>query len=220
MIVERMGANQPYLKAENVWWLRLFLGVNVAAFLSIAVGQQLTAVSIDHFWQRLSAKDSLLAVCFPLATIVLNGVLGDLGKARLVFWRWKNPLPGCRAFSVTMATDPRIDAVRLRAKLGLVPTEPKEQNAAWYGLYRAHADNQTIREAHRVYLLTRDMAALAALFAVGLSVGAFITTIGWKTMTLYSGALLAQYAVVATSARNYGNRFVANVLAEGSHAEP
>jgi len=218
MIVKSMGTNQPYLKAGNVWWLRLFLGVNVAVFLSIAIGHQLTGTSIEHFWQRLSAKDGLLALCFPLATLVLNGLLGDLGKARLVFWRWRNPLPGCRAFSVIMVADPRIDAARLRSRLSPLPSEPKEQNAAWYHLYKAHAGKQTIWEAHRTHLLTRDMAALAAVLAVSFSIGAFITAIGWKLATLYSVALVGQYVLVATSARNYGNRFVANVLAEESQA--
>lgn len=216
--MERMGTNQPSLKANNVWWLRLFLGVNVAVFLSIAIGHQLTGTSIEHFWQRLSAKDGLLALCFPLATLVLNGVLGDLGKARLVFWRWRNPLPGCRAFSVIMVADPRIDAARLRSRLSPLPSEPKEQNAAWYHFYKAHADKQIIWEAHRAYLLTRDMAALAAVLAVSFSIGGFIAATGWKLATLYSVALVGQYVLVATSARNYGNRFVANVLAEESHA--
>jgi hypothetical protein len=211
-----MGTNQSYLKSENIWWLRLFIGVNLAVFLSVAVGRTLTEASIFHFCQRISAKNGLLVVCFPLATIVLNAVLGDLWKARLVFWRWKNPLPGCRAFSVTMVTDPRIDAARLRSRLSTVPSEPKDQNAAWYRLYKAHADKVTILEAHRVYLLTRDMAALAALFALSLALGAFMSAAGWKLALLYSAFLLAQYLIVATSARNYGNRFVANVLAEES----
>ena len=72
-----MGTNQPYLKGKNVWWLRLFIGVNIAAFHSIAIGHQLTAASIDQFWQRLSAEDGLLALCLLLVTIVLNGILGD-----------------------------------------------------------------------------------------------------------------------------------------------
>ncbi len=212
-----MGTNQPYLKTKNVWWLRLFIMVNMAVFLSIAIGHQLTAASIDHFWQLFSAKNGLLALCLPVATIVLNGVLGDWGKARLVFWRWRNPLPGCRAFSLIMFTDPRIDVTRLRARVSPIPSEPKEQNAIWYRLYRAHADKETVLEAHRVYLLTRDMTALAAIFAISFSVGAFISAIGWKPATLYSGALLAQYVIIATSARNYGHRFVANVLTEESH---
>jgi hypothetical protein len=213
-----MGTNQPYLKGQNMWWLRLFIGLNLAVFLLVATGQKLTAGSIEHFWQRLSPKDGLLALSFSLATIVLNAVLGDLGKARLVFWRWTNPLPGCRAFTRIMLTDPRVDMVRLRAKVSPIPSEPKEQNAVWYRLYKAHGDKQTILEAHRAYLLTRDMAALAAVFVISFSLGAFITAIGWKLATLYSGALLAQYLIVATSARNYGKRFVANVLVEESHS--
>lgn len=218
MILKRMETNQPYLKAKNTWWLRLFIGVNIAVFLSVAISQQLTAASIDHFWQRLSAKDGFLAICFSLVTIVINGILGDLGKARLVFWRWRNPLPGCRAFTAIMVTDPRIDVARLRERVNPIPSEPKEQNAAWYHLYKAHTDKQTILEAHKAYLLTRDMAVLAAIFAIIFSIGAFISAIGWKLSTLYSCALLAQYVIVATSARNYGNRFVANVLTEESHA--
>ena len=218
MIVERMGTNQPYLKPKNIWWLRLFIALNMAVFVSIAMGAQLTAASIDHFWQRLSARDGLLAFCFSLAAIVLNGVMGDLGKARLVFWRWTNPLPGCRAFTLIMVTDPRVDVARLRARVSPIPSEPKEQNAAWYRLYKAHADKHTVLEAHRVYLLTRDMAALGVIFAVTFSVGAFLSAVAWKLAAVYSCALFAQYVVVATSARNYGNRFVANVLAEESQA--
>ncbi|MBN2037292.1 MAG: hypothetical protein JW768_11165 [Chitinispirillaceae bacterium] len=211
-----METNQPRLKGKNVWWLRLFIVVNSAIFLSVIIGKQLTMTSIDHFWQNLSAKDGLLALCFPLITIILNGVIGDLGKARLVFWRWRNPLPGCRAFSVIMQTDPRIDVARISTKLGSVPLEPKEQNAKWYHLYKTHVDKPIVIEAHRNYLLTRDITAIAALFVVVFSSGTFLSTIGWRLSVLYTVAILAQYLIVATSARNYGNRFVANVLVEES----
>ena len=213
-----MGTTEQYFKGKNIWWLRLFTGLNMAVFLSVAIGQQLTAYSVDHFWQRLSAKDGLFPLSVLLATIVLNGVLGDLGKARLVFWRWRNPLPGCRAFSVIMVTDPRIDLKRLQKKLSVIPSEPKEQNATWYRLYKAHADKQTVTEAHRAYLLTRDMTALAAIFAVGFSFGAAISTVTWPLAAFYSVALLSQYIVLSRAARNYGSRFVANVLVEESHA--
>ncbi len=213
-----MGKSQPYLKSRNIWWLRVFIGVNLAAFLSVAVGQKLTEASILHFWQHLSTKDGLFALCFPLATIVLNGFLGDLSKARLVFWRWRDPLPGYRAFSTIMHADPRIDVTRLESRLGTFPSEPKEQNATWYRLYKLHIDKLTVLEAHRAFLLTRDMSGLAAVFAVCFTLGVSMSVAGWKLTALYSALLLAQYLVVATSARNYGSRFVANVLAEESHA--
>jgi hypothetical protein len=58
-------------------------------------------------------------------------------KARLVFWRWTDPLPGARAFSVLVYKDPRIDIAALRAKIGELPTSPREQNSLWYKLYLA-----------------------------------------------------------------------------------
>lgn len=213
-----MAKNQ-YLKAKNASWLRFFLGVNIAAFTSVVVGRQLTAGSIEHFWQRLSAQDGLVALCFPIATIVLTGVLGDLAKARLVFWRWNDPLPGCRAFSIIMGSDPRIDTKDVRSRLGSLPVRGKDQNAAWYKLYRKHAEEPMILEAHRTYLLTRDMTAMAAIFAVAFSAGALVAAVSWKTVVVYVGALVIQYLILATSARNYGNRFVANVLVEESQAE-
>ncbi len=70
-----MGTAQPYLKGKNAWWLRLFIGVNVAIFLSVVIGRQLTTSSVEHFWLWLSARDGMFALFIPLAAIVLNGVL-------------------------------------------------------------------------------------------------------------------------------------------------
>jgi hypothetical protein len=216
--VVSMATKQPYLKAKNAWWLRVFLVANTAAFLSVVIAGQLSASSVEHFWQRLSVQHGLIALCFPLATLVLNGVFGDLAKARIVFWRWNDPLPGCRAFSTIIRSDPRVDVARLRKRLGHFPSKTKEQNAAWYRLYRAHAEKATILEAHQAYLLTRDLAAMAAMFAVGFSASGFVILESWKLASLYGTALAAQYLILATSARNYGNRFVANVLVEESQA--
>jgi len=44
-------------------------------------------------------------------------------------------------------------------------------------------------------------------------------SIGWKMSALYSGALLVQYLMIASAARNYGVRFVLNVLTEESHSQ-
>lgn len=214
-----MTTEQKYLKNKNARFLWLFIGVNLSAFLSVSIGTQLTGSLIEHFWQRVSARDGLAAICMPLAAVVLNGLLGDLAKARLVFWRWQNPLPGCRAFSELMGTDPRIDAAALRAKHGELPHEPKAQNTLWYQLYKKHTESVTVIEAHRAYLLTRDMTAVSAVFVVLFSMGVLIASVGWKMAALYSAVLIAQYLILSTSARNYGRRFVLNVLTEESHAK-
>ncbi len=214
-----MAGKQSYLKSKNARYLWLFVGVNTAVFLSVVFGEKLTYSAIEHRWHQISAKDGLIAVCIPLATIVLNGFLGHLAKARIVFWRWRNPLPGCRVFSKLMSADPRVDAKILKAKYGQFPKVPGEQNALWYRLYKAHVESVTVSEAHKAYLLTRDMAAFSTLFVVLFLAGGIAASVGTRVVLLYCAFLVSQYLVLSTSARNYGNRFVLNVLAEASRAK-
>lgn len=207
------------LKSKNALYLWTFIGANIAVSLAAIIGTKLDYASVDHFWQRVSAKDGFIAACMPLATIILNGVLGDLAKARLVFWRWKNPLPGCRAFTVLMHTDPRIDVPTLKAKHGSLPRSPKDQNVLWFQMYKRHAESLTVSEGHRLYLLTRDMTSISAVFAITFSICAVFSSIQKETALFYCGALLIQYLLLSASARNYGNRFVLNVLTEESHTK-
>jgi len=207
---------QPYLKGKNAVYLWTFIGANLAIFLSLFVSKGFAGASVDHFWRRVTAKDGIIAASLPILAIVLSGVLSDLGKARLVFWRWHNPLPGCRVFTELLSADPRIDVPALRRKLGELPQDPQAQNALWYGLYKKQSADIKISEAHRIYLLTRDMATISALFVVLFSIGVVAGSVDWKTVALYSVALITQYLLVASAARNYGTRFVLNVLSEES----
>lgn len=207
---------QPYLKGKNAVYLWTFIGVNLAIFLSLFVSKGFTSSSVDHFWQRVTTKDGIIAASLPILSIVLGGVLSDMWKARLVFWRWRNPLPGCRAFTQLMNVDPRIDVPALKAKLGDLPHDPQAQNALWYRLYKKHSADVKIAEAHKMYLLTRDMASISAVFLVLFTIGVVTASLDWKTAALYSGGLFAQYFLIANAARNYGTRFVSNVLSEES----
>ncbi|PYU28630.1 MAG: hypothetical protein DMG32_02185 [Acidobacteria bacterium] len=69
-----------------------------------------------------------------------------------------------------------------------------------------------------MYLLARDMTAISALIAVFFSFGVVAASANSRTAALYSAALVAQYVLIASAARNYGTRFVLNVLAEVSHS--
>jgi hypothetical protein len=209
---------QPYLKSKNAVYLWTFIGANLAIFLSLFVGKGFTSSSVDHFWQRVTTKDGIIAASLPMLAIVLAGVLNDTGKARLVFWHWHNPLPGCRAFTHLIDTDPRIDVPTLKAKLGELPHDPQAQNALWYRLYKKHSADVKISEAHKIYLLTRDMASIAALFVVLFTIGVAAASLNWKTAALYAVGLTAQYLLVARAAQNYGTRFVLNVLSEESQS--
>lgn len=208
------GSKEPYLKGKNAIYLWSFISINIAVFLCLLIGKTLTESSIDHFWHRVTMRNGIFAVAIPILAIVLSGVLGDRGKVRLVFWRWKNPLPGCRVFSELLKTDPRIDLPALRSKLGELPRGAHAQNALWFSIYRRHSAAPRISESHRIYLLTRDMAVIAALFAVLLPIAAGIGAAGFTISCLYGLPLIGQYILIANAARNYGNRFVLNVLSE------
>jgi hypothetical protein len=193
-----------------------FVAINLAVFLAVAAGESFprSLQSIGQFWSQVSAKNGIIAVFIPIAVIVLSGLLSDTWKARLVFWRWDDPLPGCRAFSSLLDKDPRIDAKVLTSKHGKFPRNPATQNALWYRFYREHETKPMVWYAHRVYLLTRDLTAIAACLTVLLPLGAAAARIDWRTFAYYTAILIAQYVIIASAARNYGTRFVLDVLSE------
>jgi hypothetical protein len=214
------SAKEPYLKGKNSLYLWSFVSVNVAVFLSLVVTRHFDRASIAGSWAHVTAKNGIVAVSIPLATIIMSGLLNDINKARLVFWRWRHPLPGTRAFSELIWTDSRIDVPALKKSIGKFPRAPQEQNALWYRLYRKHKMTRSVWESHKVYLLARDMSTIAALAALLFSVGAASARIDlWATL-IYSMLLTAQYVFIAKAAHNYGNRFVLNVICEESSSLP
>jgi hypothetical protein len=211
-------SKQPYLKGKNAVQLCIFVGANLAVFFALFVSNDFSATAVDQFWHRFTAKDGLLAAIMPILAIVLGGVFSDTWKARLVFWRWRDPLPGCRVFSELLATDYRTDKTALAEKLGEYPREANKQNALWFSLYKKHGGVEKVLESHKIYLLTRDMASISSVFAILFPLGVFAENFKWEVAAIYAAALLLQYVLIAISARNYGNRFVLNVLVEESQA--
>lgn len=207
----------PILKGRNAPSLWTFMAVNVAVFLSLVAVQGFSAASFEEFWSRIGIKNGALAVLIPLVTIVLGNLVSSPMKARIVFWRWRFPLPGCRIFTDLMHSDHRVDQETLTRKLGKLPEAPIEQNVLWFRLYKKHASVPVIADAQRVYLLLRDMAAIAAMFLLFLPVGAVLGSVDVRTAGLYGAALLFQYILLAIAARNAGNRFALHVLVEEAH---
>ncbi len=209
-------SKQPYLKGKNAIQLWIFVGANLAVFFALFVNNNFSATAVNQFWHRITAKDSVLAAIMPILAIVLSGLFSDTWKARLVFWRWRDPLPGCRVFSELLSTDNRIDKTALATKLGEYPQEADKQNALWFSLYKKQGGMQKVLQSHKIYLLTRDMASISALFVIFFPIGVFAQNSKWQSTAIYAAALLSQYVLIAISARNYGNRFVLNVLVEES----
>jgi hypothetical protein len=80
---------------------------------------------------------AIISVSGGLALITIAGGLMDpMMKARLVFLRWQDPLPGSRAFSEVGRCDPRIDMDRLEKHFGPFPEPGAAQNRLWFGFTR------------------------------------------------------------------------------------
>ena len=97
-VTNNASRKEPYLKGKNSLYLWSFVGVNVAVFLSLVATRHFDSASIEFWWTHVTAKNGIFAVSIPLAVIVFAGLLSDINKARLVFWRWRQPLPGTRVF--------------------------------------------------------------------------------------------------------------------------
>jgi hypothetical protein len=144
---------------------------------------------------------------------IINAQLTADTKARIVFARWHNPLPGSRAFSHYLTRDPRIDVPRLSERFGPFPTDPKEQNAKWYGLYKSVENDPAVAQVHREYLFSRDYTCLAVLMFVVLTPLAFVMFPFLRLAAAYAFVLLVQFLLVSRAARHHGSRFVTTVLA-------
>jgi hypothetical protein len=214
------SAKEPNLRGKNALYLWSFIGANFAVFLSLVVSRHFDTESIAHSWMHVTAKNGIIAASIPLAAIIFGGLLNDTTKARLVFWRWRHPLPGSRVFSELISTDSRIDVSAIEKSVGKFPRAPQEQNTLWYKLYRKHKMARSVWESHKVYLLTRDMSTIAAACALLFSAGVAMAGANWRTSLIYFSLLTAQYALIAKAAHNYGNRFVLNVICEESAAQP
>jgi hypothetical protein len=145
--------------------------------------------------------------------VLLNGFLDPEDKARLIYWRWRNPLPGSRAFSTEAVRDSRIDLERLKQKCGPFPEEGQAQNILWYQLYKPLAKEPAVLDAHRGYLLGRDYTIFALLQLLVLGPMAIFQFAMASWAFAFVGLLALQCAVAWIAAARYGRRMVRTVLA-------
>lgn len=203
-----------YLKKANTSTLVVFLVWNVALFLVANNGLSTFWETIGKRIADLKAEDSLFSFLTPLVLAVGCGLLPASWKATLVFWRLKNPLPGCRAFSELAKKDPRIDESLLDRQVDKILLSPREENAVWYKWYKAVQNQITVQEAHRQFLLNRDLTGIAFLFFVFGSIALFPAGSTVFNICVYAVITMMQFVVFSLVARNHGNRFVCNVMVE------
>ncbi len=201
------------LKGSNRLVLFSAVVLNAALFYSVVEYDTITLdKSIIEIICDLKNNWVWPSVAFILVPI-LNGLLSADTKARIVFFRWKNPLPGSYAFSRYGPEDPRVDMDAIKGAYGPLPSAPDKENALWYRLYKRIENDPSVLEAHRLFLLSRDFHCLSIIILISFGVAAIILIRSSKITAIYLALLIMQYLLSGVSARNYGKRFVTTVLA-------
>lgn len=197
------------LKTRTLAWLVATLVLDVLVLLVLAFQ---TAIQ-DLTPTAIAAVRTSITVLLPIPALILSSLISAEHKAILVFWRFKHPLPGARAFSVYAQADHRVDLAKLKKRVGEFPAEPREQNARWYGLYKQVDSDPSVVDSHKNYLLFRDIAAMSLLLVPVLPVAMYFAGMDTTRIAISTALFVGQYLVTALAARTTGIRFVQNVLA-------
>jgi hypothetical protein len=131
-------AGASSLKAENGKAIWLLVSVDIVVLVLMLTGFAITQASFSELAQSALVRGLLFAAAGPLIALFLNDLLPSNTKASIVFWRFKDALPGHRAFSEHAEADPRIDMAALKKRIGEFPQSPRDQNSCWYRLYQKH----------------------------------------------------------------------------------
>ncbi len=204
------------LVEQNRPTLNAFVVANVVLLYLVIVGFSPNTnppAVIEAFFKSAAAMTLV-----GILTVLLGGLLSPLAKARIVFLRWEDPLPGSRAFTAEILKDPRINQAALEKKLGKFPTVAQKQNEEWYRLYKKHEDKPSVTQAQTSYLLTTEMAIIGLIAPVIFGISTYfkpaIIEVPYYNYVL--ALLIVQLLLTWKAARTYGVSFVRNVLAEES----
>lgn len=208
--------NEKPLKAQNMRWLTMLALVDLIIVIMLSSLQKVSEFSITDLvnWQLIST------LFVPVLVLMLVNVLPQALKYTLVFWKPYGWLPGQEAFSTYVANDSRINRQTLQYRLGNFPADAREQNAVWYGIYQSLKHEPEIQDAHKHFLLYRDMATLSFLFTGLFPLSLYLLDVNVKSCALVFVLFLAQYFLTAISARWGGIRFVTSVLAIYASVRP
>ncbi|MBY8100753.1 hypothetical protein KW475_20260 [Vibrio fluvialis] len=191
--------------------------------LSVFMVLQLTVVSVVN----QSASDiSLLDILKDTggAMLAIGAVSGWLShlipaelKSVLVFWRWRNVLPGHRFIQLS-EKDRRIDNVILKARVPeyeALKLNNSKQNSYWYKeFYRPSNKQEEVSSTHRSYLLYRDAVAVSFVSMFSLLVAKQVLSeqlleVSYQALWVFVVAI----AGFSIAARNAGQRLVTTAIA-------
>jgi hypothetical protein len=197
------------LKSLNLKWLVLLAVADVLAVLFFVAPELIKGASLTE----IGIGRVLTTTVMPVVVLLIVNVLPHNLKSALVYWKPLDVLPGTEAFTKYGPADPRIDMAALKKNVGSLPSDPIEQNAKWYKLYKQVPNETEVAEAHKLFLMYRDMAVMSLALVVLVPATLLIVGAASTAPGLAAGLFLLQYLVTALSARWSGIRFVSNVLA-------
>jgi hypothetical protein len=208
------------LKEQNAWLIRTALVVHAVAFAYVVFQPlpfiQFAEPGLTRKLQAFLAPGSISLGLIALTRLVLLGLIPPQMRDRLIHWRWSNPLPGARAFTKIGPSDSRVDMSKLEKKYGPLPTDPAQQDRLFYSIYKKHANDVGVLDAHKSYLAARDIGTINLLLMILLlPVAAWFAQDG-KTLAVYSVFLVLAYVLMCLAAKAYGMRLVQNSLAVAS----
>jgi hypothetical protein len=148
-----------------------------------------------------------------LLAFFMNGFVNSDLKAKMVFRKRKNFLPGCHAFTIHINNDLRIDKNKLINEYGELPSDEVEQNRLWYKMYKECEFEPSVFDSQRNFLIARDITSLSVLILV-----TFILTALFFKYNLYVSikiitVLFLEYIIASVVSKNYAIRYVKNVMA-------
>ena len=164
---------------------------------------------LDH---RYIFGGLVLPIAGSLVSIFLVGQINPIGKARLIFWRWNNPLPGGEAFSKWGRIDPRVDETQVCLKHGPLPIGRAEQNHLWYRMYRTVAEETSVADANRHYLLCRDATVVSFILGFICSAIVIVASGCLILKPVYVLSCVVVFVMANWAARLGGYRLVIQVL--------
>lgn len=208
------------LKEKNAGLIRAAMIGHIIAFAWIAA-DPLRLLSMDGhaFAARLdaaAAPGTAAVGLIVIASLLLLGMINPNWRDRIIHWRWRDPLPGCRAFTGIGPQSSHVNMAVIDAHFGPLPTECDEQNKLFYKIYREHRDDIGVLDSHGRYLAARDIGTITAILAISLPWLAWWATGNFWRSAAYGATLLATFGFCAIAAKNYSWRMVQHVLALAS----
>lgn len=197
------------LKSLNMKWLVLLAAADVFFVLLFVAPDLLNGVTLT----QIGVGRILTTTMMPIVVLLLVNVLPHDVKSMLVYWKPLGVLPGCEAFTKHGPRDPRIDMAALKRNVGSFPRDSTEQNSKWYKLYKQVPNEPEVQEAHKLFLMYRDMAVLSLPLVALVPLSLRVAGVSNSALALAACLFVVQYLLTALSARWSGIRFVCNVLA-------